>query len=200
MLLGFVSSGDWLQKGGGVTSSTKLRERWALVIQLALVGMLTTGCATTGRDVPSCSNVRGYYDYDVPIGAERPGSRPWLERRVIYSPSIWPIVLAVTSEAADGQWQAGRLATSLLVEDGLWKTSVHTGLVGQNIYDVNFDARAWPEREFTTARITRRTVEIYLRVFGPRFGVDGLERSLSMAALKYRKTGEDEWALCPVRL
>jgi len=92
------------------------------------------------------------------------------------------------------------MQTPLLVEDGLWKTTVVTGLAGQYPYDVNFDARAWEEPQFSTARIQRRTVEIYLHVFGNQLGNYGLETTLRMAALKYRSAPETDWALCPVRL
>jgi hypothetical protein len=80
------------------------------------------------------------------------------------------------------------------------KTTVSTGIASQYPYDVNFDARAWPERQFTTARIERRTVEVYLHAFGPGLGNYGLERTLRMAALKYRGASDTDWAFCPVRL
>jgi len=88
----------------------------------------------------------------------------------------------------------------LLVEDGLWKTTVPTGIASQYPYDVNFNARAWPEPQFTTARLERRTVEIYLHAFGPHLGNYGLERTIRMAALKYRGASDSDWSICPVRL
>ena len=161
---------------------------------------LLTGCATLGNTMPSCSNVRGYYYSDIPIGAEPTGSLEWIERRLIYSDQIGPVIRAVAAGYADGEWEATRMQTPLLVEDGLWKTTVPTGLASQYPYDVNFDARAWEEPQFSTARIQRRTAEIYLHAFGPHLGNYGLETTIRMAALKYRGAPDTDWAICPVRL
>jgi hypothetical protein len=166
---------------------------------LVLAVLATAGCATLGNDLPSCSNVRGYYNPDIPLGHEQVGSRLWLERRLVYSSQIGPVIRAVASSYADGEWEATRLQTPLMVEDGVWKTTVPTGIASQYPYDVNFDARAWPEPEFTTARIERRTVEIYLHAFGPHLGNYGLEQTIRMAALKYRDAPPTDWAICPVR-
>jgi len=148
--------------------------------------------------LPSCSNVRGYYNPDIPLGAEHVGSQLWIERRIIYTSRIGSVIRGVAAGAADGRWEATRMPSPLLVEDGLWKTTIATGLASQYAYDVNFDVRAWPEPEFTTARIERRTVEIYLHVFGPQLGNYGLERTTRMTALKYRDAPESDWAICPV--
>ena len=169
------------------------------VILIALALTFLQACATFGSDLPSCTNVRGYYNPDVPIGAEHLGSRLWIERRLIYTSRIGSVVRAVAAGPADGEWEATRLRTSLLVEDGVWKTTVPTGLANQYPYDVNFDARAWEEPQFTTARIQRRTVEIYLHAFGPHLGNYGLERTIRIAALKYRGAPDTDWAICPVR-
>lgn len=75
---------------------------------------------------------------------------------------------------------------TIFVEDGLRRTFVFDGLVDQNVYDVDCDAHALPEPAFATARIARRTVEIYLHLVCPYFPADGLKRSLSMVPLKYR--------------
>ena len=170
------------------------------VIPISLTLTFLQACATFGTDLPACSNVRGYYNPDIPIGAERTGSRLWIERRLIYSSRIGSVVRAVAAGSADGEWEATRIQTPLQVEDDLWKTTVPTGVFDQHPYDVNFDVRAWPEPQFTTVRIERRTVEIYLHVFGPRLGNYGLERTIRMAALKYRDAAVTDWALCPVRL
>ena len=69
-----------------------------------------------------------------------------------------------------------------------------------NKCDVNFDARAFGEPRFITARLERRTVEIYLHAFGPHLGNYGLERTIRMAALKYRGAPDTDWSICPVRL
>ena len=174
----------------------------ARTILLPILLVVITACAGFGQRsaMPSCSNVRGYYDPDIPLGAERIGSRLWVERRLIYSPQIGPVIRTVAAGPADGEWEATRMRTPLLVEDGLWKTTIATGLAGHNTYDVNFDARAWEEPRYTTARIERRTVEIYLHAFGPHLGNYGLERTLRMAALKYRDAPDTGWATCPVRL
>ncbi|MEX0914941.1 MAG: hypothetical protein WD397_06625 [Wenzhouxiangellaceae bacterium] len=116
--------------------------------------LFTTGCATLGNDLPSCSNVRGYFHSDVPLGAERTGSRLWIERRLIYTNQIGPVIRTVAAGPADSEWEATRMQAPLLVEDGLWKTTVSTGL----------------------------------------------ERTIRMAALKYRSAPETDWAICPVRL
>ena len=177
------------------------RSRSSLVAAAFCAAIALSGCATyTGADLPSCANVRGFYNPDIPLGAERLGSRLWIERRLIYTSRIGSVVRAVAAGPADGEWQAGRLRTPLLVEDGLWKTTISTGLAGQNPYDVNFDVRAFDEPRFTTARLERRTVEVYLQVFGPGLGNWGLERTLTMAALKYRGAPDTDWAICPVRL
>lgn len=170
------------------------------MIGITLSGLVLIGCATLQNDLPSCSNVRGYYNPDIPLGAERIGSRLWIERRLIYTSHIGSVVRTVAAGPADGEWEATRMQAPLLVEDGLWKTTVSTGLVNQYPYDVNFNARAFEESQFTTARIERRTVEIYLHTFGPHLGNYGLERTIRMAALKYRNSDQDGWALCPVRL
>lgn len=184
----------WGRSGWGST--------WPGITALLAALMLLTGCASLGQtsSLPSCSNVRGYYNPDIPLGAERVGSRLWAERRLVYSSQIGPIIRAVAAGPADGEWQATRMRTPLLVEDGLWKTTVPTGLASQSPYDVNFNARAWEEPQFTTARIERRTVEIYFHAFGPQLGNYGLERTLRMAALKYRGAPDTDWAICPVRL
>lgn len=168
---------------------------------LGLVSLLTA-CASLGQtsSLPSCSNVRGYFHSDVPLGAERIGTRLWIERRLIYTSQIGPVIRSVAAGPADAEWEATRMQTPLLVENGLWKTTVPTGLVNQYPYDVNFDARAWEEPRYTTARIERRTVEIYLHAFGPHLGNYGLERTIRMAALKYRGAPNTDWAICPVRL
>ncbi|NKI33915.1 hypothetical protein HFP89_01890 [Wenzhouxiangella sp. XN79A] len=177
------------------------RSRSSLVAAAFCAAIALSGCAThTGADLPSCANVRGFYNPDIPLGAERLGSRLWIERRLIYTSRIGSVVRAVAAGPADGEWQAGRLPTPLLVEDGLWKTTITTGLAGQNPYDVNFDARAFEEPRFTTARLERRTVEVYLQAFGPGLGNWGLERTIRMAALKYRGAPDTDWAICPVRL
>jgi hypothetical protein len=176
-----------------IQGTVALSLRW--VIAAGLLSL--AGCATTARDLPSCSNVRGYFAPDVPVGGERVGSRIWLERKIIYSPEVGRLVLRVAAGQADGDWQAGQLDAPILVERGLWKTSVAVGLY---VYDVNFNARAWPEPDLTTARLERRTVDIYLHVFGPSFGADGLERTIPMAALRYRNRSNAQWAICPVRL
>ena len=167
-----------------------------------VVVLMITACAGLGQRsaLPSCSNVRGYYDPDIPLGAERIGSRLWIERRLIYSSQIGSVVRTVAAGPADGEWEATRMRTPLLVENGLWKTTIPTGLAGYNPYDVNFDARAWEEPRYTTAGIERRTVEIYLHAFGPHLGNYGLERTVRMAALKYRGAPDTDWAICPVRL
>ena len=170
------------------------------VISITFAVLVTTGCATLQNDLPSCSNVRGYYNPDIPIGAERLGSRLWIERRLIYTSQIGSVIRAVAAGPADSEWEATRMQAPLLVEDGLWKTTVPTGIASQYPYDVNFDARAWPEPQFTTARIERRTVEIYLHAFGPYLGNYGLEQTIRMAALKYRGAPDTDWAICPVRL
>lgn len=176
------------------------RSRFDFAIAALGAALLLSGCATlAGSDLPSCANVRGYYNPDIPLGAERIGSRLWIERRLIYTSRIGSAVRAVAAGAADGEWQAGRLPTPLFTEDGLWKTTIATGLAGQSPYDVNFNARAWPEPQFTTARIERRTVEVYLHAFGPYLGNYGLERTIRMAALKYRGAPDTDWAICPVR-
>ncbi len=179
------------------------RPAGARTILLAVVVVLMiTACAGLGQRsaLPSCSNVRGYFHSDVPLGAERIGSRLWIERRLIFSSQIGPVIRAVAAGYADGEWEATRMRTPLLVEDGLWKTTVPTGIANQYPYDVNFDARAWPEPRFTTARIARRTVEIHLHAFGPHLGNYGLERTIRMAALKFRGAPDTDWAICPVRL
>jgi len=170
------------------------------LLKTLLLATLLNGCATTGNTLPSCNNVSGYYHNNIPLGAEPVGSREWIERRLLYSNQIGPVIRATAAGYADAEWEATRLQTPLLVEDGLWKTTVVTGLAGQYPYDVNFDARAWEEPQFSTARIQRRTVEIYLHVFGNQLGNYGLETTLRMAALKYRSAPETDWALCPVRL
>jgi len=169
-----------------------------ILIPLAL--LLLAGCATLSSDLPSCSNVRGYYNPDIPLGAERLGSRLWIERRLIYTSQIGSVVRTVAAGPADGEWEATRMQAPLLVEDGLWKTTVPTGIASQHPYDVNFDARAFEEPRFTTARLQRRTVEIYLHAFGPHLGNYGLERTIRMAALKYRGAPDTDWAICPMRL
>ena len=168
-------------------------------VLLGLVVLLLPGCAAMQSDLPPCSNVRGYYSPDIPLGAEHTGSRLWIERRLIYTSRIGSVVRAVAAGPADGEWEATRMPTPLLVEDELWKTTVPAGLVDQYPYDVNFDARAWQEPHFTTARLERRTVEIYLHAFGPHLGNYGLERTVRMAALKYRGAPDVDWAICPVR-
>jgi hypothetical protein len=184
-----------------VRQASGARPRFVFAITALGAAILLSGCATLdGSDLPSCANVRGFYNPDIPLGAERLGSRLWIERRLIYASRIGSIVRAVAAGPADGEWQAGRLRTPLLTEGGLWKTTIATGLVGQSPYDVNFDARAFDEPRFTTVRLERRTVEIYLQVFGPGLGNWGLERTLTMAALKYRGAPDTDWAICPVRL
>jgi hypothetical protein len=184
-----------------VQHASGARPRFDFAIAVLVAALLLSGCATlAGADMPSCSNVRGFYNPDIPLGAERIGSRLWIERRLIYTSRIGSVVRAVAAGPADGEWEATRMKTPLLVEDGLWKTTIATGLAGQSPYDVNFDARAWPESQFTTARIERRTVEVYLHAFGPGLGNWGLERTLTMAALKYRGAPDTDWAICPVRL
>ena len=196
-----ITSRSVAQKGGGVEKSPhSVRLRFIKVLVVLTAVTTLSGCATlVGSPLPSCANVRGYYSTDIPIGAERVGSHLWIERRLIYSNQIGPVIRAVAAGLADGEWQAGRLQTPLLIENGLWKTTIATGLIGPSPYDVNFDARAWQEPQFTTARIERRTVEIYLHVFGPELGNYGLERILRMAALKYRGAPDTDWAICPVR-
>jgi len=175
-----------------------------LLVLLALI-VLLPACAALQRQtaMPSCANVGGaynaFYNPDVPLGAERIGSRLWIERRLIYTSRVGSIVRAVAAGPADGQWEATRLATPLLVEDGLWKTTVSTGLAGLRPFDVNFDARAWPDPDLTTARIERRTVELYIHAFGPSLGYGGLKRTIPMVALKYRGAADTDWAICPVR-
>lgn len=85
-----------------------------------------SACAGFGQSspMPSCSNVRGYFEPDVPLGTKRVGSR---------------------------------------------------------------------------LRVERRTVEIYFHAFGERLGNYGLERTIRMAALKYRGVPDTDWAICPVR-
>jgi hypothetical protein len=163
--------------------------------------MLSTGCASfdTRSALPSCANVRGYYNPDIPIGAERLGSRLWLERRIVYADSVGSVIRRVAARHANGDWQAGRMRIPLLAENGFWKTTVYSGLAGLLAYDVNFDARAWPEPDLATARLERRSVQVYLQVFGPGLGAWGLERSLRLIALKYRGASDADWALCPVR-
>lgn len=187
-------------KGGNVPGGSPKPGNPYSVICIALAALMLTSCATLQSDLPSCSNVRGYYNPDIPVGAERLGSRLWIERHLIYTSQIGSVVRAVAAGPADGEWQATRMRTPLLVEDGLWKTTVPTGIASQHPYDVNFDARAWEEPQFTTARFQRRTVEIYVHAFGPHFGNYGLERTLRMAALKYRGAPDTDWAICPVRL
>ena len=186
-------------KGGGVPASRAFGNS-TIFILIPLALLLLAGCATLRSDLPSCSNVRGYYNPDIPLGAERTGSRLWIERRLIYTSQIGSVVRAVAAGPADGEWEATRMQAPMLVEDGLWKTTVPTGLVDQYPYDVNFDARAFEEPRFTTARLQRRTVEIYLHAFGPHLGNYGLERTIHMAALKYRGAPDTDWAICPVRL
>jgi len=93
-----------------------------------------------------------------------------------------------------------RILEPLLVEDGLWKTIASTGLANQYPYDVNFDARAWSEPQFTTARIERHTVEIYFHAFATHLGNYGLERTIRMTALKNRGATDIDSAICPMRL
>ena len=187
------------KQGGGVPASRAFgNSKIFSLIPLAL--LLLAGCATLNSDLPSCSNVRGYYNPDIPLGAQRLGSRLWVERRLIYTSQIGSVVRTVAAGPADGEWEATRMQAPMLVEDGLWKTTVPTGLVDQYPYDVNFDARAFEEPRFTTARLQRRTVEIYLHAFGPHLGNYGLERTIRMAALKYRGAPDTDWAICPVRL
>jgi hypothetical protein len=163
--------------------------------------MLVAGCASLGTraSLPSCANVRGNYSMDIPLGAERLGSRLWFERRIIYADPAGSVIRRVAARHADGQWQAGRMRIPLLAEGGLWKTTVYSGMAGLRPYDINFDARAWPEPELTTARLERRSVEVYIHAFGPGLGAYGLERSLRLIALKYRGASDADWALCPVR-
>ena len=78
--------------------------------------LILPGCAAIHTDLPSCSNVRGYYNSDIPLGAERIGSRLWIERRLIYSSRIRSVVRA---SLADGEWEATRMPTPLLLEAGL---------------------------------------------------------------------------------
>ncbi|NBD95307.1 MAG: hypothetical protein GVY11_02375 [Gammaproteobacteria bacterium] len=184
----------------GSAAQHALRRQGAVLV-LAMLLALLPACAVLhkGPALPSCSHVRGFYNPDIPLGAERVGSRLWIERRLIYTRSIGSVVRSVVARGADGQWQAGRLETFLPVENGLWKTTVATGLAGIHPYDVNFDARVWPEPRLTTVRIERRTAEIYLHAFGPGLGAYGLERTLRMVALRYRDAPETHWALCPVR-
>lgn len=81
--------------------------------------------------LPSCANVRGFYNSDVPLGAERTGSRLWIERRLIYTSQIGSVVRAVAAGPADGEWEATRMQAPLLIEDGVWKTTVPTGIASQ---------------------------------------------------------------------
>lgn len=163
--------------------------------------MLVVGCASLGTraSLPSCANVRGYYSMDIPLVAERLCSRLWFERRIIYADPAGSVIRRVAARHADGQWQAGRMRIPLLAEDGLWKTTVYSGMAGLRPYDINFDARAWPEPNLTTARLERRSVQVYIHAFGPGLGAHGLERSLRLIALKYRGASDALWSLCPVR-
>ena len=179
--------------GASQPANTNKNTKVAALLICAVLTTLLTGCATLGNTMPSCSNVRGYYYSDIPIGAEPTGSLEWIERRLIYSDQIGPVIRAVAAGYADGEWEATRMQTPLLVEDGLWKTTVPTGLASQYPYDVNFDARAWEEPQFSTARIQRRTAEIYLHAFGPELGNYGLETTIRMAALKYRGAPDTDW-------
>ena len=188
----YTNCGAWPAAGRTIAAS----------LSILAIALFLTACASFAQrsTLPSCSNVRGFYNPDIPLGAERLGSRLWVERRLIYTSQIGSVVRVVAAGPADGEWEATRTEVPLLVEDGLWKTTVPTGIASQNPYDVNFDARAWPKPEFTTARIERRTVQIYLHAFGPGLGNYGLERTVRMAALKYRGVPDTDWAICPVRL
>jgi hypothetical protein len=168
---------------------------------LATLIVLLPACAVLQNQsgLPSCTSVRGFYNPDIPMGAERLGSRLWIERRIIYTNPLGSVIRRVAARHADGEWQAGRMRIPLLAESGLWKTTVYSGLAGLHSHDVNFDARAWPEPGLTTARLERRSVEVYIHAFGPGLGAYGLERSLRLIALKYRDAPDSDWVLCPMR-
>ena len=170
------------------------------VISITFAVLVTTGCAALQSDLPSYSNIRGCYNPDIPIGAEGTGSRLWLERRLIYTSQLASVIRGIAAGPADSEWEATRMQTPLLVEDGVWKTTVPTGLAVRYPHGVEFDARAWPKLQLTTARIERRTAEVCLHAFGPRLSNYGRERTLRMAALKYRRAPDTDWAICPVEL
>lgn len=169
------------------------------LVLVAIVAIVLSGCAiTTGGNagglfstssLPSCSNVSGYGSrhHSTPVGAERVGSRLWVERRVIYTSEVGGRVRAVAADHADGEWQA---------PEGLWQVTLRQGLLSQYAYDVNFDVRA-EETGLSSNRLERRHVEVYLRIFGPQMGAYGRKYTVRMVAIKYRGAPDTDWAICP---
>jgi hypothetical protein len=188
------------RRGGGVPEAIGAATSFRILIG-ELARSAVGSCATpSGSDLPSCANVRRHYNPDNSLCAERLGSRVWIKRRLIYTSRFGSVVRAIAAGPAEGEWQAGRLPTPLLVENGLRKTTIATGLADQSPYDVNFDARGFDEPHFTTARLERRTAEVYLQVLGSALGNSVLEQTLTMAALKYGGAPDTHWAICSMCL
>ena len=169
---------------------------------VAVMATVASGCAVTGSvsgsglgglfsrsSLPSCSNVSGYGNYSIPLGAERVGSRLWVERRIIFHQKVGGTVRAVAAYRADGEWQA---------PEGLWQVTLSQGLLSQYNYDVNFDVKA-EETGLSSNRLERRDVEVYLRIFGPEMGAYGQQYTIRMVAIKYRGAPDTDWAICPKR-
>jgi len=90
-------------KGGSVPDGNRKSRNPFTVICITLLALMLTSCATLQSDLPSCSNVRGYYNPDIPLGAERTGSRLWIERRLIYTSQIGSVIRTVASGPADSE-------------------------------------------------------------------------------------------------
>ena len=165
-----------------------------LIALVALSGCVVTGSTSTNigglfskSNLPSCSNVRGRYTNNTPLGAERVGSRLWVERRVIYTSQVGGVVRQVAARRPDGQWQAPK---------DMWQVTLNHGLVSQYTYDVNFNVRA-EKTGLSSNRLQRRHVEVFLHIFGPKMGAYGREYNVDMVALKYRGAPDSDWVICP---
>jgi hypothetical protein len=128
-----LSKGHGRRRGcGAVVAADCSPKPFMACLALIASVMLIAGCASNirGSSLPSCANVRGYYNPQIPLGAERLGSRLWFERRIIYADPAGSVIRRVAARHADGQWQAGRMSIPLLAESGLWKTTVYSGMAG----------------------------------------------------------------------
>ena len=162
-----------------------------VVMAIAVLG----GCAGSGSsgglfhnsDLPSCSNVSGHYHSNTPLGAERVGSRLWVERRIIFNSKVGGIVRLVAAHRANGEWQAPK---------DKWQVTITHGLLSQYPYDVNFDVRA-EKTNLNSNRLQRRHVEVDLHIFGPKMGAYGETHTVRMVALKFQGHPDTDWAICP---
>ena len=149
----------------------------------------------------SCSYVSNYYYSNVPLGAEHVRSRLWLERRIIYSSEVGLVLMRVAGGPADAVWQASELPTPLLVENGIWKTTVTTDLVWPaNTTTMSISMLEPGRSQICRPREFKGAPWMFISMFlVPILGAYEREDTLRVAALKYRSAPDTDWALCPIR-